>query len=67
MLLGLPQVILEERAQLVNGQYQLSKSGKTIAADKVYTCVGGKPNTNFLKTDSSRSILNDLGYVKVCD
>lgn len=49
----------------MNGQYQLSGSGKALSADKVYVCVGGKPNTGFLKADSTKSILTDLGYVKV--
>lgn len=65
LLLNDLQVILEEKAQSVNGQYQLSKSGKMLTADKVYVCVGGKPNTAFLKADSTKSILSDQGYVKV--
>ena len=60
------QVILKEKAVSVNGRYQLSNSGKSLTADKVYVCVGGKPNTDFLKADSTRSILTDKGYVKVC-
>lgn len=60
------QVILKEKAVSVNGQYQLSNSGKSLTADKVYVCVGGKPNTDFLKADSTRSILTDKGFVKVC-
>ncbi|DBB03006.1 TPA: hypothetical protein ACH3X1_013454 [Trebouxia sp. C0004] len=46
-------------------QYTLSPSERTITADKVYVCIGGKPNTNFLKAESSRAILDERGYVKV--
>lgn len=58
------QVLLNEKAKKVDGQYQLSGSGRTVAADKVYVCVGGKPNTAFLKAESTRSILDGRGYVK---
>ena len=60
------QVLLNEKAQKLSGQqYQLSQSGRTVSADKVYVCVGGKPNTGFLKSGSSEAILDGRGYVKV--
>ena len=60
------QVLLNEKAQKVSEQqYQLSHSGRTISADKVYVCIGGKPNTGFLKSGSSGAILDGRGYVKV--
>jgi len=46
-------------------RYKLSPSGCTITADKVYVCIGGKPNTNFLKAESSRAVLDERGFVKV--
>ena len=60
------QVLLNEKAQEVaSRQYKLLSSGRTISADKVYVCVGGKPNTAFLQLGPSRSILDQRGYVKV--
>lgn len=62
------QVLLNEKAQEVaSKQYKLSTSGRTISADKVYVCIGGKPNTAFLQNGASRSILDQRGYVKVRD
>lgn len=60
------QVILSEKASKVSGQqYRLTPSGRSITADKVYVCIGSRPNTNFLKADSSKTILDERGYVKV--
>ncbi len=60
------QVLLSEKAHKMDEQrYKLSPSGRTITADKVYVCIGGKPNTNFLKAESSRAVLDERGFVKV--
>ncbi|DBB05607.1 TPA: hypothetical protein ACH3X1_012380, partial [Trebouxia sp. C0004] len=60
------RVLLSEKAHKMDEQrYTLSPSERTITADKVYVCIGGKPNTNFLKAESSRAILDEHGYVKV--
>ncbi|DBA66203.1 hypothetical protein WJX79_004881 [Trebouxia sp. C0005] len=60
------EVLLSEKAHKLDEQrYKLSPSGRTITADKVYVCIGGKPNTNFLKAESSRTILDERGFVKV--
>lgn len=60
------QVLLNEKAQEVaSRQYKLTRSGRSISADKVYVCTGGKPNTAFLQASSTRSILDQRGYVKV--
>ena len=60
------QVLLNEKAQeIASRQYKMSSSGRTLSADKVYVCIGGKPNTAFLRPGPSRSILDERGYVKV--
>ena len=60
------QVVLNEKAQEAESrQYKLTPSGRFISADKVFMCVGGKPNTAFLQAPTTRSILDQRGYVKV--
>ena len=60
------QVMLSEKAQEVaSRQYKLTPSGRSISADKVYVCTGGKPNTAFLQAPLTKSILDQRGYVKV--
>lgn len=55
----------EKASEVSDRQYKLSSSGRSISADKVYVCTGGKPNTNFLKAKSGKGILDERGYVKV--
>jgi len=44
--------------------YRCSKSKKTIQVDKVYTCVGMKPNTEFLQTELANT-LDAKGLIQV--
>ena len=63
--LSVVQLFLGERAEPDGkGAYRLTKSGKTITADKAYLCTGGKPNTDFLRAANS-DILDSKGFVKV--
>jgi NADH dehydrogenase FAD-containing subunit len=45
-------------------QYRCSKTNEIIKADKVYTCVGMKPNTEFLQAELANA-LDDKGLIQV--
>ncbi|KAL0020305.1 hypothetical protein WJX77_005165 [Trebouxia sp. C0004] len=57
------QVLLSKKAH--ERRYKLSLSRRTLTADKVYVCIGGKLNTNILKAESSRGVLVERGFMKV--
>ncbi len=58
------QVILNQKAKKgTDGKFVLSPSGESLQADVVYTCIAGKPHSEWLRKHPA--VLDQGGYVKV--
>eukprot|EP00884_Botryococcus_braunii_P002732 jgi/Botrbrau1/1245/Bobra.0163s0038.1 len=58
------KVVLKQKASKgADGKYVLSPSGEALQADVVYTCIAGKPHSEWLRKHPA--VLDQGGYVKV--